>query len=186
MPPKEWDKRAFDPVEDQNVVVSQWCTSYMRGREGVSRGAFLPKARASETQFLEEVRKASIEMWAEQEPLVRALLASPAVTVEVICDPERTHRTDAGPAVVWAFAATSGDVVHYVSVKRKVALVLGPELVRDLLGDRLERACTFTHELVEMRNSSCGVKLPLTWVWANSLVLPRMIAQMRVGPRRAA
>ncbi len=187
MSAEEWIKRAFVPEEDQDVVVSQWCTSYLRGREGVTRGAFIPHAKASETQSLETVRTASLAMWAEQEPLVRALLSCPrGVTVEVVCDPERPHRTAAGPAVVWAFAATSGDVVHYVSVKRKMAPLLGADIVRDLLGSRLDRACSYTHELVELRTGACGARQPAAWTWANSLFLPRLLARNVVGERRAA
>ncbi len=185
MPSEEWKKRAFIADEDQDVVVSQWCSSYLRGREGVARGAFLPHAKVSETQSLGSVREASLALWADQEPLVRGLIASPGVRIEVVCDPERARRSEAGPAVVWAFAATSGDVVHYVSVKRKVAPLLGADMVRDLLGSRLDRPCWFTHELVEMRTGSCGQRLPQSWSW-DSLFIARLFAREGVGARRAA
>ncbi len=185
-PTPEWIKRAFIPDEDQDVVVSQWCNSYLRSREGIDRGAFHPHGKAEDAIRDDDVRESSLAMWAEQEPLVRALLVSPWVTVEVVCDPERPRRSDAGPAVVWAFAATSGDyVVHYVSVKRKIAKILGGDIVRDLLGNRLEHPCSFTHELVEMRSGACGLRMPASWGW-DSLYLPRMLARAMVGARRAA
>lgn len=187
MPSEEWIKRAFIAEEDQDVVVSQWCNSYLRSREGVARGAFIPHGISAEEQKRDaDIRESSLALWADQEPLVRAMFVSPKVTVEVICDPERPRRSEAGPAVVWAFAATSGDyVVHYVSVKRKIAPLLGADLVRDLLGERLNRPCSFTHELVEMRNGSCGLRMPPNWSW-DSLFLARLFAREGVGARRAA
>jgi hypothetical protein len=86
---------------------------------------------------------------------------------------------------VWAFAATSGDVVHYVSVKRKIAPLLGADIVRDLLGTRLDRPCVFTHELVEMRTGACGMRMPASWCW-DSLFVGRLLARAMVGARRAA
>lgn len=179
----EWTKRAFIAGEDLDALVYLWCTSYLRSREGVARGAYLPHSRASEAQSRDDVRTASLAMWADQEPLVRALLGS--ADVEVICDPDRARRSEHGPAVIWAFAVTSGDVVHYVSVKRKIAPLLGSDIVRDLLGDRLDRACSYTHELVEMRSGGCGVRLPPTWGW-DSLFVARMLARSLVGERRVA
>ncbi len=185
-PPAEWVKRPFDPTEDQSVVVSQWCNSYLRSREGQARGAYFTHGRADEQKHDADIRESSLAMWADQEPLVRALIVSPGVRFEVVCDPERATRTEAGPPVVWAFAATSGDyVVHYVSVKRKIAPLLGADIVRDLLGDRLERPCHFTHELVEMRNGSCGLRMPTSWTW-DSLYIARLFAREGVGARRAA
>lgn len=171
----EWIKRPYLPAEDEDALVYLWCTSYLRSCEGMTRGAWRPGGRSEDRQDA-QVRAVAREMWAEQAPLVELLLAS--TDVEVVCDPERSVTTAAGPAVIWGFACTSGDVVHYVCIKRNVAKVLGADIVRDLLGDRLERPCTFTHELVEMRTRACGVALPASWGW-DSLWLARRLAGVR-------
>ncbi len=163
----EWVKRAYVPEEDLDALVYLWCKSYAHSPYGLARGAH-------RTHTPEE-----LAYWDAQEPIVKQLLAR--TDVAVICDPDRVRRGDAGPSVIWAFAATSGDTVHYVCVKRKIAPILGADIVRDLLGDRLERACGFTHDLVEMRSGACGVRLPRQW-YSDSTAIARML----VGPRRAA
>ncbi len=177
----EWIKRPYVPADDENALVSLWCSSYMRSCEGIDRGAYNPRAREGGADT-SAVREAVRKMWAEQAPLVEVLLAN--ADVEVVCDPERPRASAAGPAIIWGFACTSGDVVHYVCVKRPMNTAIGRELVEDLLGDRLKRPCTFTHELVEMRpdalgtSRSCGVALPRSWGW-DSLWLPRRLVGLR-------
>lgn len=181
----EWKKRAYLPEEDETALVSLWCTSYLRSAEGVARGAYIPTKRADEQSRDERVRSAVRAMWAEQAPLVEVLLRTTDVTV--VCDPDRVRTTDAGPAVIWGFAATSGDVVHYVCVKRStVQAGLGPDIVRDLLGDRLDRKCRYTHELVEMVSGQCGVRLPAEWRW-DRMWLGRHLAGVRrvAGPHES-
>ncbi len=173
----EWVKRKFIAAEDENALVALWCGSYMRSLEGIARGAHLEHGRGAEERSTPAVREAARKMWAEQAPLVEVLLAS--TDVEVICDPARSVTTPEGPAVIWGFAATTGDVIHFVCVKRDaVKAGIGPDIVRDLLGTRLERPCTFTHELVEMRTGACGVRLPRSWGW-DSLWLPRRLVGLR-------
>ena len=184
-PTAEWIKRAFVPEDDEDAIVPLWCASYMRSVEGIARGAHKPHGLAEEAKQDPEVRAATRKMWDEHAPLVEWLLRN--ADVEVICDPERPRASAAGPAVIWGFACTSGDVIHYISIKRKTAQVpgLAAELVRDLLGSRLERPCTFTHELVEMHSGRWGLGIPRSWGW-DSLWLPRRLAAVVVGPRRAA
>lgn len=172
-------KREYIPSEDEDALVYLWCASYLRSREGIARGAHLEHGRGAEERTTPSVREAARKMWAEQAPLVEILLRS--TDVEVVCDPARPRATPEGPAVIWGFAATTGDVVHYVCVKRLIAKELGPDIVRALMGDRLERECTFTHELVEMVSGQCGVRLPRLWGW-DSLWLARRL----VGLRRVA
>ena len=70
--------------------------------------------------------------------------------------------------------------MHYVCVKRDIVRAgFGADIVRDLLGDRLERPCSFTHELVEMVDGKCGVRVPRSWRWEWSLWLPRRLAGVR-------
>lgn len=163
---EEWTKRAYIPSEDLDALVYLWCKSYAHSPYGVARGAHLDHTPEE------------LAYWDEQEPVVKRLLAT--ADTAVICDPARSRRSDLGPAVIWAFACTSGDVVHYVSVKRKVARILGADLVRDLLGSRLERPCGFTHDLVEMRNGSCGVRLPRQW-FSDSTQIARKICGRRAA-----
>jgi hypothetical protein len=172
----EWTKRAYVP-EDEDALVYLWCNSYLRSAEGIARGCYTPFRRADEQRGDEKQRANIRGMWAEQAPLVEQLLRS--TTVEVVCDPERAYASDDGPSVVWGFASTSGDVVHYVSVKRNVVKAgLGPDIVRALLGDRLDRKCFYTHELVEMVSGDCGVRLPSTWTW-HRMFLGRHLAGVR-------
>lgn len=173
----DWIKRGYIPAEDEDALVYLWCSSYLRSCEGIDRGAHLEHGRGAEERSSPAVREAARKMWAEQAPLVEVLLAS--TDVEVICDPQRPLTTAEGPAVIWGFAATTGDVVHFVCVKRDVVKAgFGPDIVRDLLGSRLERPCYFTHELVEMRTGACGVRLPRNWGW-DSLWLPRRLVGLR-------
>lgn len=175
----EWTKRAYLPEEDESALVYLWCNSYLRSTEGIARGAYVPRLRGDEQRNDDKVRAAIRAMWADQAPLVEVLLAS--TRVEVVCDPGRPRTTEAGPAVVWGFASTSNDVVHYVCVKRGVPQELKADIVRDLLGSRLDRPCGYTHELVEMLTGECGVRLPSSWTW-NEMWLARHLA----GRRRVA
>lgn len=182
MSANEWLKRPYVREDDEDACLYLWVSSYLRSEEGIARGAFVPggNREASAT------REAARSMWAEQAPLVEVLLAS--TDVEVVVDPLRPHASADGPAVIWGFAATTGDVVHYVCVKRDVVKAgFGPDIVRDLLGSRLDRPCSFTHQLVEMLPTGrstpppCGVRVPPGWGW-DSLWLPRRL----VGLRRVA
>ena len=175
----DWIKRVALP-EDEDALVYLWTASYCRGREGEERGAHVRQVPVRESTSSAYVRERTRELWAEQAPLVEKLLAAPWTVTEVVCDPERVYAGANGPAVVWGFACTSGDVIHHVGVKRDVVKAgFGPDIVRDLLGSRLERPCTFTHELVEMRTGSCGVRLPASWGWEWNLWLPRRLAGLR-------
>ncbi len=145
-----------------------WAKSYARSAYGQARNAHTVHSQPER------------EYWAEQAPLIETLLVS--ADVEVVCDPDRSVTTAAGPAVIWGFACTSGDTVHYVCVKRRVAQAgLGGDIVRDLLGSRLQRACGYTHDLVEMRTGACGVRLPREW-YSDSTYIARKI----VGSRKVA
>lgn len=171
-----WVKRAAVP-EDEGALVYLWLKGYAHARENVTRGANRDHSEAERTY------------WREHAPIVEALLRSQ--TVEVLCHPERVHASSAGPAQIFGFACTTGDVVHWVCIKRKYARDamlrdLCADMVRDLLGDRLERPCAYTHELVEMRRhpvrpAPCGVALPASWyedTW--------WVARQMLGGARAA
>lgn len=171
-----WVKRRATS-EDEDGLVYLWLKSYAHSPENIIRGAH------------KDHSPAEIAYWAEHAPIVEALIRS--ATTEVLCDPQRVHATSAGPAQIYAFACTTGDVVHWVGVKRKYAR--DPELkdlcvdmVRDLLGERLERACTYSHELVEMgwpnKPGKCGTAIPRGWRLDRWWVARQMLG----GARRLA
>lgn len=161
----DWIKRPYDAAEDERALVYLWLKSYAHSSYGVARGAHV------------DASPEEVAYWREQAPVVEALLRS--ADVEVICDPDRAVPSEAGPAVIWGFACTSGDVVHMVVVKRSVARAgLAQDIVRDLLGSRLERACGMTHELVELRKI---LGVPRQW-YVDSTWLGRAL----IGARRAA
>lgn len=163
----EWVKRPFVP-EDENGLIYLWEKSYAHSSYGKARGAHRD-GTADERAY-----------WNDQAPTVEWLLANADVTV--ICDPERAQYEPGLPAIIWAFACTSGDTVHYVCVKRAAARAgLGADIVRDMLGGRLDKPCGYTHELVEMRSAACGVRLPRDW-YVDSTWFGRRL----LGTRRAA
>lgn len=174
----EWVKRPFIREEDEAGVLYLWLKSYARSAYGRARSANLTHSTFER------------EYWAEQAPLVEALLQ--CADIEVVCDPDRVRASEAGPAVFWGFAATNGDTVHYVCVKRDaVRAGIGADIARDLLGSRLERACGYTHELVEMRPGGCGVTVPREWfvdsTWfGRAFVRPRPVAGEKGNVRGAA
>jgi hypothetical protein len=181
----EWVKRPFVAAEDMGALVYMWCASYMRSHEGIERGAFAPHGRADAQSGIPEVRKNAKRFWAEIAPLVVWLLHNE--TTEVICDPERVRSSDEGPAVIWAFACTTGHFIHCVSVKRKMLKVpnLGRDMVRDLLGERLRQPCQVTHELPELEFGKLGLDIPRQWKPSNPMWLPRHMARSLVDETRA-
>lgn len=156
----EWIKRPYNAATDEDAIIFLWLKSFAHSRPNVARGAHRDGTDAER------------RYWREHAPIVETLLKG-AETV-VLCDPERTVVTPAGPPVIWAYACFTGDVVHYVGVKRLYATAgFGPDMVAELLGGRLERPCGYTHDLVEMRavrdrrtgeeRVPCGVRIPSTW-----------------------
>lgn len=162
-----WVKRAAVPA-DEDALVYLWLKSWAHSAYGIARGAH------------KDATQDERDYWADEAPLVEALLRN--ATVEVVCDPERADYSDGQRAVLWAFACTTGDVVHWVGVKRSaVKAGIGADVVRDLLGDRLDKACGYTRELVELRTGACGVRLPRAWYLDATYV-----GRSFVGSRRAA
>lgn len=174
----DWVKRDYDRRTDEDAVVYLWLKSYAHAKHNVAAGAHRDAGAKDETH-------PERRYWRGHAPIVEKLLHYGET--HVLCDPERCDGSN-GPPSILAFACVNGDVVHYVSVKRDYARAgFGPDMVRDLLGTRLARACTFTHELVEMAASQtrappCGVAVPVTWrpdPWW-------LARQLLGGPRRAA
>lgn len=155
----DWTRRAYNATTDEDAIVFLWLKSYAHAKTNRQKGAN------------KDASPAERKYWRKHAPIVETLLKG-AETV-VLCDPERSVVTAAGPPVIWAYACFTGDVVHYVGVKRIYAKAgFGPEMVADLLGDRLTRPCEYSHELVEMipvRDKDgvfappCGVTTPSMW-----------------------
>ena len=157
-------------AEDEDFVVSSWIYSYARSRYGVVSGAHIPQAVPGYTRRPKEADWGAF--WTEQQPIVCELIAS--AEVQIACDP-------AEPGVIWGWACTSGDTVHYVLAKRsvhrasaerdergiwRVTTGISGEIYRALLGERLQRACGYTYELVDMRRQELraqGVTVPASW-----------------------
>lgn len=135
----DWLKRPYEP-KDESGVLYLWLKSYAYSRYGRARGA--------EREHTEGERN----YWREHAPMVEYLLKRTETTLAV--DPEE-------PGVIWGFACTSGDTVHYMVVKRSVLRLMGSdfagEMMRDLLDGRMERACGTTHELPW---KDCGLTMP--------------------------
>lgn len=126
-----WKKRAARPY-DEEFLVAAWLRSCASSREGQAAGA-KPHTSARE------------RFWQHHRPYVLWLLEH--ADVEVLCDPE-------DEAVIWAYACTSGDVVHACILKHEAVQALGlddaAEMARDLMGDRLTRSCGYTFWLSDL------------------------------------
>ena len=164
----DWVKRAYVSGDEKGIMYL-WLKSFAHSRFGRCKGASVSNTPAER------------RYWSEQAPVVEYLLANAETTVAA--DPDR-------PDVIWAFACTSGDnVVHYATVKRQVISTVGEdfgaEIMRDLLGERLEKTCFMTHEIVwgqtglEMPRRASDQKalwvLDPTW-FGRALLAPRMAA----------
>lgn len=157
-------------AEDEDFVVSSWIYSYARSQYGVVNGAHIPQAVPGYTKRPKEEDWGAF--WVEQQPIVTGLVAR--ADVQVACDAE-------APGVIWGWACTTGDVVHYVLAKRsvhrasadrdergvwRVTTGISGDIYRALLGDRLRRTCGYTHELVDMRRAELrtqGIAMPRNW-----------------------
>lgn len=156
--------------DDGDFVVSSWLYSYARSAYGIAHGYHVTDSVEGLPRRPESARWS--EYWARHRPIVLALIAESDVVIAC----------DAGePDKIWGWACTSADVVHYALVKRSihrgsaaldergawhVTTGLSGDIYRALLGDRLTRACGYTHELVDMRRRELavqGVRQPREW-----------------------
>lgn len=134
----DWVIRPYLP-QDEACTVSMWLKAYAHAREVKETGL----EKASEDGHPDEIR-----YWKIHQPIVMGILGESEIVVA--CDPERASY-DQGPSVIWAWACISGETVHWVGVKRNVTQAgLGADIVRDLLGDRMEREQRTTFEMVDM------------------------------------
>lgn len=156
---KPWILRPYLEDEDEDAIVSLWCQSYMRSREGIERGCYDPDILGAVQRSDPRIRRNVQAFWAELAPFVESILRTADVVVAV--DREQPTTTAVGPAILLGFAAVDRDVVHYALVKRKLPDDARAVVIRDLLGARLTRPCRHTSELVELPNA--GVPVPPTW-----------------------
>ena len=121
-----WAIRPYDASLDESGVVYLWLKSFAHSSFGRATGAHVDGSDAERAY------------WASHREVVLKLLN--CADTFVLCDPD-------SPGVIWAFACTSApDVVHYAVVKRKFK-EFSTDMFRALLGDCLDKACTFTHDL---------------------------------------
>lgn len=150
----DWIRRPYNREWDEDAIAYLWLKSYCHSRAGLRAGAHVD-ASPEELVFLDAHR-----------PIVEWLLGN--AKTEVLCDPDRSEPSEAGPPIVWAFACTSGnDVIHYALAKRSaVKARLSGDMLRDLLGDKLDKACVYTFDQVEMSERKCqlhGIQRPTLW-----------------------
>ncbi len=136
-------------VEDEACIVSTWLKGYARADEVREKFPL-----ASQDGHADQIR-----FWRVYQPIVESLVRGGHV--RVICDPERASYEPGEPAVIWAWACCTGDVVHWVCIKRSAARAgIGEDLARELLGDRLEREQTTTFELTDLPKA---IRIPRIW-----------------------
>lgn len=146
----DWVVRPYEAA-DENCVVSMWLKSYAHAREVIETGL----RHAAEDGHAEEIR-----FWKIHQPIVMGLLERASLVVA--CDPSRSTYEGGRPAVIWAWACVSGETVHWVAVKRSaIQAGLGPDLVRAVLGDRLDKPQSTTFELTDLRRLQM---VPKTWL----------------------
>lgn len=153
----DWVKRAAVP-EDEGCLASMWLKAYAHCRDARRGHPGAEKAGSTE----------QLRYWRVYQPIVTALLRGADVTV--LCDPERADYDGGNRAVIWAWSCTLDDRVFWVGVKRG-AHEFAADMVRDLLGDALERACTV--EFWQMDLHRLGL-LPGRWrtggAWLRSML----------------
>lgn len=122
-----WIKRGLMDG-DEDFIVATWMRSYCRSREGKAAGADVDNiASEARKRFWDKHAAAAVRLLRVED-------------TRLLCDPHQ-------PGVIWAWSVTSGDVVHYVLVKRSVERAdpeAAREMVRELLGERLDRPCAYT------------------------------------------
>lgn len=128
--------------DDENCIAQMWHFQLCHGSEAERFGA--PGAAVKNS-------RAEQRFWEENEPIVTGLLRS--ANVLVACDPERSTYEPSRPAIIWAWAVTGADDwVYGVGIKRSaVRARIAEDIVRDLLGDRLDRHQRTVLELLDMR-----------------------------------
>jgi hypothetical protein len=125
--------RPYDKTRDEDWVLPQWIGSVGASRFGLA------------TKQHDEARRRA--QWESRRAIVQRLLDTQQTMVAVT-------DADSALAVGIAFAcfdAQSDRLVHYVSVRHSHQRAVGAEVVRALLGERLERACGVTFDPHELR-----------------------------------
>jgi len=168
--PREWLVRPYDSA-DEDAMHYLLGIAYTRCRSGMRAGA----ARAGRTVVGPpgEAVARQRAFLAAHRPIWAWLLAEASVALAV--DPE-------APQIIWAWLVTSGDdVVHAVGAKRSlIAAGLAAEVVRDMLGSRLDRHQVCSLELPQMRtigSEGIGIDRPRLWSLDPSYLVTRMGAK---------
>lgn len=132
---EDWKIRAGVP-EDENCIATMWHAQLCHGDDA-------PEGAAEKGSLAEQAYRQ------ENEPVVTALIRT--AEVRVACDPDRSTYEPGSPAVIWAWAVLGRDRVYQVGVKRTaVRAGISEPMVRDLLGDRLERSQATISQLVDL------------------------------------
>lgn len=161
----------YDASKHEGFVLESWLRAWARSRAGVQMGVNNqdgPRWRA----FFENYR-----------PLVLTLLQTERVVV--IEDAET-------PGVIWGWMACSHDreTVHDVVIKRELTKADAGEamheeardMVRQVLGDLLEKRVGHTGELAAMRVLNMW---PRMWHYDTTYIARKLVDTMRAGSRAA-
>ncbi len=127
-----------------------WHVQLCHGTEAIAAG--MPGAAEKGSEAEQVFRQ-------ENEPIVTGLIRSAEVLVA--CDPGRVTYEPGLPSVIWAWAVLGRDCVYQVGIKRSaVRTGIAEDIVRDLLGSRLDRHQATVMDLVDMGRLNL---IPRSW-----------------------
>lgn len=135
----DWTIRHGLP-QDEPCIATMWHRQLCVGPDAAAAGmaGAAQKGSALEQSFR-----------AENDPIVTGLIRSAEVLVA--CDPDRADYELGLPAVIWAWVVLGPDTVYQVGIKRTAARAgIAEAMVRDMLGERLERRQVTVMHLVDM------------------------------------
>ena len=151
----KWTQRAYR-AGDRNFVMFSWLKSFAGSSYGKKLGASSARNLGCPDKY-----------WDRHELIVGRLIREADVTI--ICDPEDED-------IIWSWACTEGQgIVHYALAKHGFRQDgLAADMLTDLLGGRLDRPQTYTHEQVALRNAQ--VRIPATWTYDEFLLTGKWAA----------
>lgn len=176
----DWLQRPFMDA-DEDPLIYLLGVSYTRSRAGQRAGA--SRAGGSRDGESERPSAPDHDAIAKQKSFLEAhrpiwQWLFKHADVSLVCDPEM-------PSIIWGWLiTTSHDVVHAVGCKRSFTdrkageAPLSIDLVKELLGDRLDRFQVCSLELPQMRqkgSGSIGLDRGRSWSLDPTWLLSRMV-----------
>lgn len=170
-PQRDWVLRSYDPDGDRDSMHQLLGVAYTRSRAGQRAGA--PSDRKRGEPIDPEAAQKRQKFLDEHEPIWSWLLAKADVLLAVDRDE---------PRIIWGWLITSApNILHAVGAKRTVVDAgIAPDVVRDLLGDRLTSHQVCSLELPQMRTrgtASVGIDRPRDWSMDPTWLVSRMVSR---------